>query len=57
LGFRRNSLEGDGQPKKFAEMPKLREKVLASDLQERDGSPMKISAIIGIVVIMIGGRV
>jgi hypothetical protein len=54
LGFRRNSLEGDGQFKKFKEMLKLREKVLASDLQKREGSPMKISVIIEIVVIITG---
>jgi hypothetical protein len=50
LGLGRDSLEGCGQFEEFEEMPKLREKVLASDLQKREGKPVKISAVNGSII-------
>jgi hypothetical protein len=55
LGFRRDSLEGDGQFENSEEMPELPEKVLATDLQKREGKPMNIRAIISVVVIVADG--
>ncbi len=41
LGHGRDPLEGEGQSEELPEMPELREKVLAPDLQERGSTPMK----------------
>ena len=50
LGLGRDSLEGDGQFEELQEMPELREKVLASDLQERVERPGKVGASIEVVI-------
>jgi hypothetical protein len=55
LGFRRDSLEGGGQFEELQEMPELREKVLASDLQKREGKPVTTDAIVKTVVAITGG--